>query len=250
MRVAVTLNRPSRPWPVFISLTLAFSLLISLTTQLAFCQPAAVRPPPNGQAIFAQRCATCHGETGGGISAIISIAGPSLKAEHDHGAVMTALEVGPSHMPSFAYVLSVPEMQSVADYVTQTIAVIPLTGGNLGEGGELFRMHCAACHRTAARGGALAYTGVNAPALTGKSAALVAGTIRWGPGPMPAFPSSVLSDRQLASIVDYVKFVQHPPTPGGIPLRFIGPVAEGFIGFMAVFVLIAFTMWIERKGKG
>ncbi|MEO8725911.1 MAG: c-type cytochrome [Acidobacteriaceae bacterium] len=250
VRVTSPLERPRRPWSMFIRLALGASLLVPLATHFAFCQPAAIQAPPNGQAIFAQRCAQCHGQAGEGISAIISIAGPSLIAEHDHGAVMTAIEVGPSHMPSFAYVLSVPEMRSVADYVTQKIAVLPLTGGNLGEGGELFRINCAVCHRTTVRGGALAFTGVNAPALTGKSAAIIAGAIRWGPGPMPPFPASVLSNQQLASIVEYVKFVQHPPTPGGNPLKFIGPAAEGFIAFIAILILIAFTMWIERRGKG
>jgi ubiquinol-cytochrome c reductase cytochrome c subunit len=200
--------------------------------------------------VFAQHCAVCHGEIGQGRSAVISIAGPSLQAEHDYGMAMTAIETGPSHMPSFAYVLSVPEMRAVAHYVTQTIAVIPLTGGNVAEGGELFRMYCAACHRTAVRGGALAFTGDNAPSLVGKSPAIVAGAIRWGLGEMPNFPATILSDRELASIVDYVKFVQQPPSPGGDPMKFYGPAAEGFMGFVGLFLLIVVSMWIERGGGG
>lgn len=231
-------------------LALGVGLLTAVGAQRARGQQTATASPPDGKAIFQQRCATCHGPMGEGLSGVVSIAGPSLQAEHDYGYVMTAIETGPSHMPAFAYVLSVPQIRSVADYVTQSIAVIPLSGGNLSEGGKLFRMYCAACHRTAVRGGALAYTGVNAPALTDKSAALIAGAIRWGPGPMPAFPATVISDQQLDSIVDYVTFAQHPPSPGGEPMRFIGPVAEGFMGFMAVFLLIAFCMWIERGGKG
>lgn len=248
--VTVPSQRSRRPWPMFVGLILGVVLLISLASQVAFCQQAAIGSSPNGQVIFSKRCAKCHGENGEGISAVISIAGPSLQAEHDHGHVLTAIEVGPSHMPSFSYVLTVPEMRAVADYVTQKIAVIPLAGGNVSEGGELYRKNCAACHRTAVRGGALAFTGVNAPALTHKSPALVAGAIRWGPGPMPAFPATVLNDQQLASVVDYVKFVQHPPDPGGSPIGYFGPVAEGCIGFMVLFLLIAVTMWIERGGKG
>jgi ubiquinol-cytochrome c reductase cytochrome c subunit len=153
-------------------------------------------------------------------------------------------------MPSFVYVLSVPEMRAVSDYVAQQLAVIPLAGGNLSEGGKLFRVYCATCHRTAVRGGALAFTGLNAPALTDKSAAIIAGTIRWGPGPMPAFPASVLTNKQLNSIVDYVKFVQHPPSPGGSPLNWYGPVAEGFAAWVIVFAIVVMTGWIERGGKG
>jgi ubiquinol-cytochrome c reductase cytochrome c subunit len=163
---------------------------------------------------------------------------------------MTAVEVGPSHMPSFAFTLSVAQMRSVADFVTHQLAVIPLDGGDVGQGGKAFRVYCAPCHRTAVRGGALAFTGINAPDLSEKSPALIAGAIRWGPGPMPSFPPSIIDDRQLASIVEYVKFVQHPPNPGGSPLNWYGPVAEGFAAWVVMFTLIAVVGWIEKGGKG
>lgn len=246
--VNVTMQGSASVW--LTRIFFAIGVIFFLPFRFAFCQQSSNVPTPNGAMIFAERCSTCHGPTGGGISGIETIAGPSLQAEHDYGTVLTAVEVGPSHMPTFSYVLSVPEMRAVARYVTQSIAVIPLTGGNLGEGGELFRMYCAACHRTAVRGGALAFTGINAPALTHKSAPLIAGAIRWGPGPMPSFPAAVLNDQQLASIVDYVKYVQHPPDPGGSPIGYYGPVAEGFIGFIGLFLLVVFSMGIEKGGKG
>jgi ubiquinol-cytochrome c reductase cytochrome c subunit len=235
---------------MFIRSTVRAVLLLTLASQFALSQTAESSTPPDGQAIFLRHCAKCHGEHGEGISARVTIAGPNLQAEHDHGDVMTAMEVGPSHMPSFAYVLSVPEMRAVADYVTQKIAVIPLTGGDLSQGGKLFREECAPCHRTAVRGGALAFVGTNAPDLAHTSAAIVAGTIRWGPGPMPEFPASVLTDEQVASIVDYVKLIQHPPSPGGSPLHWYGPVAEGFVAWVVVFGLMFIAGWIERGGKG
>lgn len=231
-------------------LTLCVLILMLLTSGVAHCQQPESGATPDGAAIFAQHCAVCHGDHGQGISSVISIAGPSLQAEHNHGTVMTAVETGPSHMPSFVRILTVPQIRSVAYYVTQHLAVIPLSGGNVAEGGILFRKNCAECHRTAVRGGALAYAGINAPALVGKSPALVAGAIRWGPGPMPPFPKSVISDEQLASIVKYVSFAQNPPSPGGNPLNFYGPVAEGFVGWVGVLALILFTVWIERGGRG
>ncbi|MGH9642897.1 MAG: c-type cytochrome, partial [Terriglobales bacterium] len=105
-------------------------------SRVAFCQESEAAPP-NGQAIFLQRCARCHGEKGEGVNTVITIAGPSIQAEHDAGLAMTAMEVGPSHMPSFAYVLSVAQMRAVADYVTQKLAIIPLSCGNISEGGKL-----------------------------------------------------------------------------------------------------------------
>jgi len=231
-------------------LTLCVLVFVPLVSPLAFCRQTEGNPSPNGAAIFNRRCAKCHGEQGQGISALISIAGPNIQAVHNPGRAMMAVETGPGHMPSFVNVLSVPEIRAVSYYVTQHLAVIPLQGGDLAEGGTLFRAHCAACHRTAARGGALAFTGINAPSLVNYSPPLIAGAIRWGPGPMPAFPPSVISDEQLNSIVKYVTFVQHPPSPGGTPLGYYGPVAEGFAGWLGVLVLVIFTIWIEKGGRG
>lgn len=163
---------------------------------------------------------------------------------------MTAVEVGPSHMPSFAYTLSVADIRSVSQYVVDSIADIPLSSGDMKEGGVLFRTYCASCHRTAGRGGALAFVGTNAPVLTEKSGALIAGAIRWGPGPMPAFPPSILDDRQLASVVLYIRYAQHPYSPGGFTLNWYGPVAEGCAAWGVVFGLVGIAVWIERGGKG
>jgi ubiquinol-cytochrome c reductase cytochrome c subunit len=227
--------------------TLSFVFATSPATLAQTAPPAS---PPDGAALFAQHCAVCHGDRGQGVNAIVSMAGPDIQAEHDQGQVLTAVEVGPSHMPSFSRVLSVHEMRAVSDFVVQKIAVIPLSGGDASHGGILYRTYCAACHRTAVRGGALAFSGSNAPDLSEKSPAIIAGAIRSGPGPMPSFPASVLDDKELASIVDYVQTVQHPPNPGGRPMHWIGPVAEGLAAWVAVFSLLAVTMWIERGGKG
>jgi ubiquinol-cytochrome c reductase cytochrome c subunit len=150
-------------------------------------------------------------------------------------------------MPAFSRILTAEEIRAVSHYVTTDIAVIPLMEGDIGEGGKIFR---SACHRTAVHGGVLAFSGRNAPQLTDKSRALIAGAIRWGPGTMPVFPPSVLSDQQLASTVDYVRFVQHPPNPGGVSLKEIGPVAEGGLAALATLFIIIITGWIERGGRG
>ena len=190
-------------------------LALALPASSVFAQQPAPTPSP-GQAVYAARCAVCHGDRGQGVSARVTIAGPSLQAEHDIDAVITVVRGGRGVMPSFGRVLPSQDIDDVSHYITSHLATIPLTGGNLSEGGILFRTHCAACHRTAVRGGALALVQTNAPALADRSAAVIAGAIRSGPGPMPAFPPALISDRQLASVVDYVRFVQHPPNPGVI----------------------------------
>lgn len=227
-------------------------ILILLPSPFALAQRADKGPDSrvSGQAVFSQTCAKCHGEHGEGVSAAVSIAGPSLEAEHDINNVMRAVRNGQGLMPSYAKLLREPQTEAVARYVTEQLAVIPLAGGDVSEGGTLYRMYCAPCHRTAGRGGALAFTGTNAPALTHKSAAVIAGAIRWGPGAMPSFPASEINDKQLASIVAYVQFIQRPPTPGGSALGYFGPVAEGFAAWVGLFLLIGAAGWIEKGGKG
>lgn len=67
---------------------------------------------------------------------------------------------------------------------------------------------------------------------------------------MPSFPASVLDDKQLDSIVEYVKFVQHPPNAGGGSLGWYGPVAEGFAAWVVLLGVVIATGWIEKGGKG
>lgn len=242
-------ERRTRDSRRIISGYLQVCLIASLMCGTAAGQQAGVTPA-DGATIFAQRCAHCHGDRGQGIAAAITIAGPSLHAEHDLGKVMTAVESGPSHMPAFSRILAAEQIRAVSQYVTSDLAVTPLMHGDIGEGGKLFRMYCATCHRTAVRGGVLAFAGRNAPDLKDKSNALIAGAIRWGPGTMPAFPPSVLSDEQLGSTVDYVHFVQHPPNPGGEPLKQMGPVAEGGVAALVMLLVIGVAGWIERGGRG
>lgn len=224
-----------------------FILVIALISQGAVAQQPA---SPNGQAIYEHNCVQCHGQRGQGVNSVESMAGPSLQAVHDPERVVDMVTHGAGIMPTFSRLLSTGQIHAVASYVTGQLAVISLQGGNLSEGGVLFRENCAACHRTAARGGVLAFAGMNAPSLVGKMPSTIAGAIRSGPGPMPAFSPSVLSDQQVASIVDYVRYIQHPPSPGGMAMHFYGPVAEGLFAWIVLFILVGATVWIEKGGKG
>ncbi len=186
----------------------------------------------------------CHGPTGAGVI------GPSLQAAHNPQQVMDIVRTGKGAMPSFAKTLSATQISAVAAYVTTRLAVMNLAGGNLAEGGVLYRLNCAPCHRPAIRGGALAFSRKNAPALTHVNAATIVGAVRSGPGEMPAFPVSVLGDQDLASIVKYVIFMRKPPDPGGLPLDYYGPVAEGLVAVGVALALALVAVWIEEKGRG
>lgn len=198
----------------------------------------------SGAKVFSKNCAVCHGPTGRGVI------GPSLKLDKSASVVKIIVEHGKGVMPNFSKRLSSQQIQAVAHYVAHAIATTPLTGGNLSEGGVLFRANCSFCHRTAVRGGALVFVHRNAPSLVGKSAGTIATAIRAGPGPMPIFAPSVFNNQQVASIVKYVQHMEHPPAKGGYPMNFYGPVAEGLVSFLAVVAIAMIAGWIEKGGRG
>jgi ubiquinol-cytochrome c reductase cytochrome c subunit len=233
-----------RRWKIWLSVPFGYLLIVFVVPPLAFSQPKDKTASANGAGLYSQHCAVCHGPEGRGKI------GPSLQAAHNPQQVVQIVRTGKGVMPSFAKQLSPEEIQALAAYVTQKLAVVSLEGANLSEGGVLYRLNCSPCHRTAVRGGALAFAKTNAPRLTGLSAATIAGAIRSGPGPMPAFPPSVFNDKQLASIVKYVRFMQHPPSPGGFPLNYYGPVAEGLVALLMVGILALVGSWIEGRSRG
>src|SRR6185437_13877777 len=115
-------------------LRLLLLLMLPLASQLAWCQTPGTGASPDGSAVYAQHCATCHGPEGEGVNAIISIAGPSLQAVHDRQHVLEMVRNGKDVMPTFGNVLSAQQIEAVADYVTQHIAVISVSGGDLTQG--------------------------------------------------------------------------------------------------------------------
>ena len=108
--------------------------LISFVPKVAFAQHSASTTSTNGTVIYALNCIKCHGPNGGGVAGVVSIAGPSLKAEHNRPFVREMVTNGKAPMPSFRPLLSHVQIDAVADYVTTQIATIPLA---IGEGGEL-----------------------------------------------------------------------------------------------------------------
>lgn len=65
-------------------------------------------------------------------------------------------------------------------------------------GRELYSLHCASCHATDGRGNSIG------PSIIGEADELF-DSVRYGEGSMPAFPKSVLSNREIRDIVSYVR---------------------------------------------
>ena len=240
--------------------------------------PAQAAAPAPGAAdvrqIFLSDCAVCHGSTGQGSPRGPSLAGvgrASLDYELSTGRMPlarvgrvddqpgTPLEPQPNtagadpdivprrHDPAYDQ----PTVTALVDYVAALAGgggpdIPHPVGGNLAEGGDLFRLQCAACHAWAGDGGALLRR--EAPPLHASTPTQIAEAIRVGPGQMPAFGVAALTDDQVASVAAYVRYLDAPQDRGGDPLWHLGPVTEGAIALVALAVMLLFTRWIGERG--
>jgi ubiquinol-cytochrome c reductase cytochrome c subunit len=133
-----------------------------------------------------------------------------------------------------------------------SIPIVDPGAGDLGEGEELYQIHCAACHSSTGFGGALT-NGLQAPGLHDPTPTEVAEAVRLGgaglrTGNMPKFGPEILTDQQLSSMIRYVQYLQHPQDRGGEPLGRLGPVAEGFVAWAgALLILVVFVRWIGKR---
>jgi ubiquinol-cytochrome c reductase cytochrome c subunit len=71
-----------------------------------------------------------------------------------------------------------------------------------------------------------------------------------GPENMPIFADSTLQVEEKQAILAYINELQEAPSPGGLALGRLGPVAEGLFLWTAVFAaLIAAAVWIGIKAR-
>lgn len=254
-----------------IALSIAGAVAVLLLTE---GRSAAARAEPTPREIYLSDCAVCHGGDGRGTSrgpdlqgvgrAAIDYEvstgrmplGPVGRADDVPGAPLQPLggkalgdpdAVPHRHKPAY----DAPTIAALVDYTASLAGgggpdIPALTAGDRAEGGALFRFQCAACHAWAGDGGALVNR--EAPALHSSTAVQIAEAIRVGPGQMPAFGTAALTDDQVASVVAYVRYLDHPVDRGGTALQHLGPFAEGAVALLAVVALLAFTRWIGERG--
>jgi ubiquinol-cytochrome c reductase cytochrome c subunit len=57
-----------------------------------------------------------------------------------------------------------------------------------------------------------------------------------------------VSDEDLSSIAAYLQFLKEKAAPGGITAGGVGPIAEGYVGWIVYLAgLLLVTRWIERR---
>jgi ubiquinol-cytochrome c reductase cytochrome c subunit len=206
-----------------------------------------------GRQLYLQGCSSCHG-----LNAQGGTQGPSLIGV---GAASVDYQVGTGRMP-----LARPRVQAerkpprytqaeidqMAAYVASlapgpAVPDVDPSRGDLAQGGELFRLNCTSCHNFIGSGGALS-NGKYAPDLGESNARTIATAMRVGPGSMPVFGASTLTDDEIDSIARYVLHVQENRSEGGQDLGVYGPLAEGLVAWVVgISAMVAFTIWIGAR---
>jgi ubiquinol-cytochrome c reductase cytochrome c subunit len=144
-------------------------------------------------------------------------------------------------------------IQALVAYVSSfgsgpSIPPVEITDGtDLAAGRATYVATCAACHGAGGSGDAVG-GGAIAPPLLDTAPTQVGEAIRIGPGAMPAFDARQVSDAELSQIAAYLRFLRDRAAPGGATVGGVGPVAEGYVGWLVYLVaLLGITRWIERR---
>ena len=235
-------------------------LVLAAAATLAFHPgTAAVAAAPEvvrGQQVYEIKCQSCHLASGLGQPDKHI---PSLRGV---GAAAVDFYISTGRMPEANYspqarrgpvTVSPADKDALIAFITTTwpggppIPTIDLANADLVNGGDLFRTNCAPCHGAVGAGAALAH-GAYAPSLHRATPLQVAEAIRVGPGNMPVFDETTLSDAQVSNIVAYVQYLRHPNDRGGAGLGWVGPIAEGFVGLVIGLAgVVAFAAWVGHR---
>lgn len=208
-----------------------------------------------GAELYSTQCANCHGVEFDGVEG----RGPSLLVE---GTASADFVLRTGRMP-----LASPTMQAQRgpvryseDEILALVALIGAVGdgpdipdvdtslGDVSEGGELYRLNCAACH-VASLAGAPIGGGREAPSLVDSTPTQVGEAIVVGPGAMPVFGAFELAD--INSVAAYIEALNEEDTTGTSSFGGAGPVAEGLAAWLLALVpLVALTRWIGSPKSG
>jgi ubiquinol-cytochrome c reductase cytochrome c subunit len=205
-----------------------------------------------GRVLFAQGCASCHGEDLRGRAEM----GPSLRGA---GAAAADFYLSTGRMP-LADPTDAPERTQPAYRREDIEALVAFIGsfggpgiprvdparGALATGMQKFTEHCAGCHQIVGRGGIV--TGAAVPALDDTTPTQLAEAVRVGPYLMPKFSARQLDQNTLDSIARYVQSIRHPANRGGWGIGNLGPVPEGMVAwFLAMAVLLGVARLIGER---
>jgi ubiquinol-cytochrome c reductase cytochrome c subunit len=243
--------------PLLLFGTSAFAATGSARTQSGSASADQVE---RGRELFLRSCSSCHGAEGGGTSiapSLIGVGAASASFQLTTGRMpLTDPDAQAERKPP---AFSQSEIDALVAYVASLgdgppIPDVDPAAGSLEVGSTLFLNNCAACHSASGAGGALS-DGSDAPQLHRATAQQIGEAIRTGPGQMPVFGPDTFTEKQLNSIVRYVRYLRDPDDPGGFSLGRIGPITEGMVALLLglpvlIFVCRRIEEQHEKRARG
>ena len=147
-----------RFWAVFI-FSLVLLLLVSGSINLAAQEPSLPPAPPNaanGLTVFADRCANCHGPTGGGdgelsaqlVKAPAHLNDPAFRETAVPGNIFDTITIGilESGMPPFGPASSNPLDESSLWDLVAAVYTFSTPADSIAMGQAVYEINCATCH--------------------------------------------------------------------------------------------------------
>ncbi len=218
--------------------------------------PSSETQVDQGEALYLEGCASCHGLSAEGTSVAPSLIGAGAASVHFQvatGRMPLAQPVRQAERKAPSY--DEDEIAALAAYIATlgpgpqipTAEELDTTDADLARGGELFRTNCAQCHNFAGSGAALT-RGKQAPSLMDATPQEVYEAMLTGPQNMPVFGDGTLPPEDKRDILAYVEHLQTQTQPGGLSLGSFGPVTEGaFLFTVGVALMAAAAVWIGAK---
>ncbi|MGV8908655.1 MAG: c-type cytochrome [Propionicimonas sp.] len=255
-------HKAARPLLLLLSLFLVGAVYAAVAPATSSSAEGAANEQlvTTGKNLFAVNCASCHGLNAEGLA---QQGAPNLT---NVGAAAVDFQVRTGRMPMANPLTQAPrkentftddEIAALAAYVASLGdgVAIPDQGqydpssidaAGVARGGDLFRTNCSACHNFKGVGGALP-NGRVAPSLEGSTPKEIWEAMRTGPGQMPVFAKGAVPDTDVQKMVAYIQQVNETPS-AGLSLGGLGPVAEGFWGWIAgIGSLVLFAIWIATR---
>lgn len=241
------------------------ALLAMVPSVVAVPQPSSQQAPEAsgppfadaaaGRSVYVARCASCHGPDGAGTDRAPSLVGVGAAAADFELRTGRMPFTGP---PGTQAVRKPPAFddQTIRDLVDYVASLGPgpaipnptVDPRAVSAGQRLFIANCAPCHGATGNGGAVG-GGALAPPLDKATPLDVAEAMIIGPGQMPVFSS--FGDDERNAVVSYVTYLQAAVHPGGFSIGGVGPVPEGFVGWvLGLGLLLVIVVLIAREWRG
>jgi ubiquinol-cytochrome c reductase cytochrome c subunit len=255
-------RKPRRRRPLALGALLAIGLIATGGAYTLATVPAGAASETDiaaliadGEQLFQANCASCHGLNLEGTPDGTSLIGVGAAAVDFQVATgRMPMEMTGPQAPAKPVQFTPEQIAALAAYVGSVspgpeIPNVNLTGADIANGGEIFRVNCAMCHNVAGAGGALT-EGKYAPPLAASTVTHTYEAMITGPQNMPVFDDANLTPQEKADIIAYLQYLEAQPSVGGFTLGGIGPVSEGlFVWIGLLGLVVGITIWLTAKSN-